>query len=158
MDRSASIDRYAAGFDAVVAALDGITAAELDHRPAPGEWSPRQVVHHLADSEARSFIRLRQLLAEDGGVIQAYDQDRWAERLPYDLPVEVSLPVVQAVRGLSLATVRTLEAAGDTAWDRAATHPEHDEPYTLDLWLALYAEHPHDHAAQIRAAREHALR
>jgi hypothetical protein len=150
MDRDALLARYAAGTDAVGEALAGATDDELDRRPADGGWTARQVVHHLADAEARSMLRLRQLLADDHAVIEAYDQDGWAERLPYDGPVEEPLAVVAAVRAVSLATLGLL---GPADWSRAGRHPEHAEPYTVERWLELYAEHPHDHAAQIRAAR-----
>lgn len=150
MDRSALVDRYAAGYGAVVEALDGATEAELDARPADGGWTARECVHHLADSEARSMLRLRTLLAQEAPAIEAYDQDEWARRLPYDGPVEEPLAVLAAVRAFSLATLRRL---GEDDWARAGRHPEHDEPYGVDTWLAVYAEHPHEHAEQIRAAR-----
>lgn len=150
MDRDALIDRYAAGYEAVVDALAGATDVELDARPADGGWTAREVVHHLADSESRSMLRLRQVLAEDSPDIQAYDQDLWATRLPYDDRIDVPLAVVAAVRGLSLATLQRLSPAD---WRRAGRHPEHAEPYSVERWLEVYAEHPHEHAAQIRAAR-----
>jgi len=149
VDHDALLDRYAAGYDAVVASLDGATAAQLDARPADGGWTARECVHHLADSEARSMLRLRQLMADDEPVIEVYDQDRWAARLPYDGPVEEPLTVVRAVRALSLATLARL---GPDDWARAGRHPEHDTPYSVERWLELYAEHPHEHAAQIAAA------
>ena len=37
-------------------------------------WSPRMVVHHLADSESNSYVRLRKLLAEDRPIVQCYDE------------------------------------------------------------------------------------
>src|SRR5438876_301112 len=64
--RRALVEQYKNGYRAVIEALHGVTETELDSRPAPTEWSPRQVVHHLADSEMTSAIRLRRLLAEDG--------------------------------------------------------------------------------------------
>jgi hypothetical protein len=52
MERSERLDRYRTGYAAVADELDGISDEELD-RPAPdGGWSAREVVHHLADSEA----------------------------------------------------------------------------------------------------------
>ena len=150
MDRTALIDRYAAGYDAVVSALDGASAAELDARPPDGGWTARECVHHLADSESRSMLRLRTLLATEGPVIEPYDQDEWARRLPYDGPIEEPLAVVAAVRAFSLATLRRL---GDADFVRAGHHPEHADAYTVDHWLELYAEHPYEHADQIRAAR-----
>ena len=150
VDRAALIDRYAAGYDAVVAALVGADDADLDARPADGGWTARECVHHLADAEARSMLRLRQLLADDDVVLEAYDQDAWAARLPYDGPIDEPLAVVQAVRRLSLATLVRLT---DADFARAGRHPEHDEPYTVARWLELYADHPYEHAGQITAAR-----
>jgi hypothetical protein len=37
-------------------------------------------------------------------------------------------------------------------WAKTGTHTEHPS-YSVDLWLELYADHPHDHADQIRRAR-----
>jgi hypothetical protein len=152
VDRAGLVDRYAEGAAAVRAALEGASEAELDARPPDGGWTAREVVHHLADSEARSMIRLRQLLAEDSAEIQVYDQDEWAARLPYSGPIDAPLAVLDAVRSFSLLTLRTLDE-GSPAWARAGRHVEWDEPYTVTKWLELYAEHPYEHADQIRAAR-----
>src|SRR5256885_1400656 len=70
--RRALLATYREGYQAVVDALSGADDADLDRRPAAGEWTARQVVHHLADSEMTSAIRLRRLLAEDDPVIAGY--------------------------------------------------------------------------------------
>ena len=48
MDRHDLLDRYRTGADAFAAALEGLTDAQLDHRPADGGWSARMVAHHVA--------------------------------------------------------------------------------------------------------------
>ena len=148
-DRSVLLDRYRAGYAPAEAALDGITDQELDRQPAPAEWTPRQVVHHLADSEATAYVRLRRLIAEDGPVIQGYDEPEYARRLHYDRPIEPSLAVLRAVRAASL---QLLEALTPEEWERSGTHSE-SGPYSVDRWLTIYADHCHDHADQIRRAR-----
>ena len=150
MDRDALIAKYAGGVDAVRAALAGADDAELDARPGDGGWTARECAHHLADSEARSMSRLRQLVAGSEPDIQAYDQDAWAAGLPYHLPIDAALAVLEAVRAYSLLTLGSLE---EDDWAKAGRHAEHDEPYTVEAWLAIYAEHPYEHAAQITAAR-----
>ena len=147
--RSALIDRYRAGYDAVVAALEGIDDAALDARPGPDEWTAREVVHHLADSEMTSALRLRKLLAEDAPRIEPYDEAGFARRLPYDRPIEPSL---EAFRGARSSTASILERLPESAWSRAGDHPEHDR-YTVDDWLGIYAAHAFEHADQIRRAR-----
>ena len=80
--REALIHQYCEGPGVVSAALAGATEAELDARPGPNEWSAREVVHHLADSEATSYIRIRKLLAEDDAVIYGYDEAEFARAPP----------------------------------------------------------------------------
>src|SRR2546430_356503 len=102
-DRRALIDRYALGHQAVLDALAGITNAELDRKPSPTDWSPREVVHHLADSEMTSAIRLRRLLVEDMPELPGYDEARFAQVLHYsDRPIEAALDALSAARRTSL--------------------------------------------------------
>ncbi len=150
MDRHDLLDRYRDGYAAVEQSLDGITDAELDHPGPEGGWSARQVAHHLADSEATAFVRLRRLVAEDAPTIIGYDEPEYARRLHYDRPIGSSLGVLRAVR---VASLEMLEALTPDEWNRRGTHSE-SGPYSVDDWLRIYASHCHDHAAQIRAARE----
>jgi hypothetical protein len=149
VERSQLLDRYRGGFAAVEDALAGITDEELD-RPGPnGGWSARQVAHHLADSEANAFVRLRRLIAEDEPAIIGYDEPEYARRLHYERPVGSSVAVLAAVRAASLELLDSLTPA---EWERRGTHTE-SGPYSVDDWLRIYANHSHDHAAQIREAR-----
>lgn len=147
--RDALIEKYRNGVAAVEDALLDADDAALDRRPAPGEWTAREVAHHLADSETMSSIRLRRLIAEDEPLIPAYDEAEFARRLHYDRPVATSLALFAAVRTANLSL---LDALTDDEWRRAGTHSE-DGPYSVERWLEIYAEHGHDHADQIRRAR-----
>lgn len=149
MDRGALLDRFRTGYAAVEASLVDVTDAELDHPPADGGWTARQVAHHLADSEATAYVRLRKLIAEDDALIQGYDEPEFARRLHYERPIESSLAVLRAVRAASLELLESLTPA---EWDRTGTHLE-SGPYSVDRWLEIYANHSHEHAAQVRAAR-----
>jgi hypothetical protein len=147
--RNELIDQYAAGYDAVMAALEGITIEELDAREGPGEWSPRQVVHHLGDSEMTSAIRIRRMIAEDHPLLQGYDQDRFAEVLFYDRPIEASL---EAFRGARASTTPIFRALSEEQWARTGNHSETGNTSVEDS-LVYYSVHAHDHADQIRRAR-----
>ena len=147
--RRALVERYRAGYDEVAKALEGATDADLDRRPAPGKWTAREIVHHLADSEMTSAIRLRRLIAEDAAHIQAYDQEQFARVLFYDRPIAASMAAFQAARA---TTVEILERLTPDQWARTGTHSE-TGAYSVDRWLEIYAVHAHDHAGQIRRAR-----
>jgi hypothetical protein len=148
-ERTRLIAQYRDGYSAIAEALLKITPEELDARPAPNRWTAREIVHHLADSETTSAIRLRRLLAEDHPQIQAYDQEEYARRLHYERPHESSLELFRYAR---MATAELLECLQPADWLREGTHSESGR-YTVETWLRIYAEHAHRHARQILEAR-----
>ena len=150
-ERTKLIAQYRDGYSAVAEALLKITPEELDARPAPNRWTAREIVHHLADSEMTSAIRLRLLLAADRPAIAGYDQDEFARRLHYDTrSLHASLAAFQAAR---ITTGEILERMSEADWQREGTHSELGR-YTVEQWLEIYAAHAHGHAEQIRKARE----
>jgi hypothetical protein len=149
------IAQYNDGYRVVAEALVGATDEELDARPAPGKWTAREVVHHLADSEMTAATRLRLLVGTDNPQIFGYNQDEFAKRLFYDRPIEASLDAFKTARR---STGEILQRMTDAHWARAAgTHTEHG-PYTAEKWLEIYASHAHNHAEQILVARDAARR
>ncbi len=148
------IDQYKDGYRSVAEAVAGAPDEELDARPAPNKWTAREVVHHLADSEMTSAIRLRLLLGSDKPQILGYDQEEFARRLFYDRPIDASLDAFKAARR---STAEILDRMSEADWLREGTHSEHGR-YTVEKWLEIYAVHAHGHAEQIRVARDAARR
>jgi hypothetical protein len=148
--RAELVQQYKDGVGEVQRALEGATDAELDVRPAPDKWTAREIVHHLADSEMTSAIRLRRLIAEDRPVIVAYDQEEYARRLHYNRPIAASMRAFAAARE---TTAELLDGLSDAEWAREGTHSESGH-YTVLIWLEIYAKHAHGHADQIRRARQ----
>ena len=148
-ERTKLIAMYRDGYSAVAEALLKITPEELDARPSPNAWTAREIVHHLADSEMTSAIRLRRLLAEQAPEIHGYDQEEFARRLHYDRPHETSLELFRYAR---LATAELLDRLQPADWLREGSHTESGR-YTVETWLRIYADHAHKHARQIMAAR-----
>jgi DinB superfamily len=147
--RKELIDLYKDGYRVVAEAVSGRSDEELDARPAPGKWTAREIVHHLADSEMTSAIRLRLLIATSNPQIVGYDQDEFAQKLYYDdRPVEASLDAFNAARR---TTAEILDRLTPVQWLREGTHTEHG-PYTVERWLEIYATHAHKHAEQIYVA------
>lgn len=150
-ERQALIDQYALGAEAVERALAAIPRSFWTAHPLSGKWSAAEIVHHLADSEMTSAIRLRRLLAEESPVIVGYDQDRYAERLGYnERPLEPSLEAFRAARA---ATIPLLERMSEADWQRAGTHSESGR-YSAEDWLRIYAGHAHGHADQLQRLAE----
>jgi hypothetical protein len=126
----------------------GVTAEVIDVH-AENEWSARQCIHHMADSEAQSYARLRRLVAEpEGSIIQGYDEAAWANepKLAYaDGPVENSIAVFAAVRAASLDLIKRLE---ERDLEKFGEHTEAGR-YTIARWIETYTKHPYDHGDQL---------
>lgn len=149
-ERAALIERYRGGVAAVREAVAGLDDQALDRRSPEGEgsWTAREVIHHLADSEMTSAIRLRRLLAEDAPVIDGYDEEAFAKRFTLGRAPASSLMAVEGARATSL---EILERLDESDWARAGTHSESGR-YGVTDWLRIYAVHPYEHADQIRRA------
>jgi len=149
-ERQELLAQYVAGYDEIVDSLKDFPSDSLTSHPIPGKWSACEIVHHLADSETISGIRLRRLLSEDHPVIQGYDQDEYASRLKYN--ERDMAPALEALHAARATTAQLFERMTDDDWQREGTHSEHGR-YTIEGWLAIYAVHAHIHANQIRALR-----
>jgi len=148
--RTELLDQYRDGYRVIAEALVGATDEELNAHPAPGKWSAREVVHHLADSEMTAAVRARLLIAVDNPQIVGFDQDEFARRLHYDRPIDASLDAFKSARR---TTAEILEKLSEAEWAREGTHTEHGR-YTLERWLEIYSDHAHKHAEQILVARD----
>jgi hypothetical protein len=148
-EREHLIRQYRDGHRAVMEAFQGITDQELDHSAVEGEWTPRQIAHHLADSEMMSAIRIRRMLTEETPVIFGYDEKAFAEKLTSDRPIEPSL---EAMRWARETCSQLLDRMTVDDWHIVGTHTESGR-YTTEDWLRIYAGHAHDHAQQIKRSR-----
>jgi len=133
------------------AAVQGLSAAQLDTPYRPAGWSVRQVVHHVPDSHLNSYVRFKLALTEDEPTIKPYAEDRWAELADTKAtPVEVSLTLLNSLHD---RWVRLLRSLTPEEWKRTFRHPDLGA-MTLEKTLALYAWHGRHHVAHITALRE----
>lgn len=76
-----------------------LSDTELSRSYAPGKWTIRFVLHHLADSETVLFDRIRRVISERRQVLWAFDQDAWAKGLDYSsMPLDLSRRIYDSVR------------------------------------------------------------
>jgi uncharacterized damage-inducible protein DinB len=124
---------------------------QLDTPYRDGGWTPRQVVHHVADSHMNSYIRFKLALTEEDPIIKPYLEDRWAE-LPEakHAPIEVSLALIDSLHQRWMLMLSELT---DEDWKRAFRHPAMG-PMSLEKSLALYSWHGRHHVAHVSSLRE----
>jgi hypothetical protein len=113
---------------------------------APGKWSIRDVVQHLADSELVGGFRLRMILAQDRPPLAGYDQDLWADRLRYR-EVELGDGLEQFL-ALRRGNLRLWQHLGPQDLLRVGVHGERGEE-SLGHLRRLYAGHDLLHLNQL---------
>lgn len=130
-------------------AVSGLNDNQLDTPYRDGGWTPRQVVHHVADSHMNAYLRFRWLVTEENPTIKTYDQDLWAALPDSTLPLDSSMKIID---GLHERWAAFLTSLPEEAWSRKGLHPEHGE-VTLDDLLEIYSGHGAHHAGQITDLR-----
>jgi len=126
-------------------------------RPAPGKWSPREIIGHLIDSASNNHQRFVRARWQDDLVFAGYAQDEWVALQRYqDAPWDELLDlwsafnrqiarVMAAVPETTRLRPRTKHNLDEIAWQ---TVPR-DRPATLDYFMTDYVGHLEHHLRQI---------
>jgi hypothetical protein len=120
------------------------SAADFERPYAPGKWTARQIVTHLAQTELALGVRARMALATPNYTAQAFDQDLWIGR-ETRLSGSDAVAAFAAICGMNLALFEGLSQA-----DReiAMAHPEYGS-ITVDWIIHTLAGHQIHHLAQL---------
>lgn len=148
---AALLERYRRGPEVLAVALTGVFGEEEDFARAPGKWSVRQIVAHLADAELVAAHRLRQIVAEDNPTIVAFDQDKWAANLDYTRrKPKQSLETFRRMRAENYELLKELP---ESVYERTGNHTERGR-VTLREMVEGFANHAESHARQLQEIRE----
>ena len=131
-------------------AFRGVARGRVTQRPKPKKWSMLEILVHVRDCEIVYGSRIRKMIAEEGGALIPFDQDRWAAGLAYrrENP-KIALESFAALRKANLGLLALL---GPKALDRHGVHPAYGRLTVRDLALH-WAAHDEKHIGQIRAIR-----
>ncbi len=142
-DRS-PLDVIAATPGALTELAKKIGAERMLVNPAPGKWSARDILCHLADCEIGFGFRLRQALAEPNHVVQPFDQEKWSR--PYAaLDADAALAAFGAVRNWNIALITSLKPQD---FALRVTHPERGE-MTVQTIVETMGGHDLNHLQQL---------
>jgi hypothetical protein len=120
----------------------GPQGTELSY--APGKWSAREILCHLADCEVVFAFRLRQALSQDHHVVQPFDQDLWAKNYGA-YSASDALALFSAARLWNCSLINSLDSE---AFDRVVTHPERGT-MTFRTMIETMAGHDLNHLGQV---------
>jgi hypothetical protein len=140
------IDSYGSAYDQLVKALEQFPR-EMWHYKAPDGWSVQEILIHIADSEANSYIRCRRAIAEPGSAVLGYDEMAWSQKLDYaQQSAEDALELFRLLRSMSYKLIRNLP---EPVWQHTIEHSENGTMTLVD-WLRVYERHVPEHIAQMQ--------
>lgn len=135
----------------VEALTAGWTGSDFERSYAPGRWSARLILTHLAQTECALGFRARMTLATPNYTSMNFDQDAWlANETTIDGPT-----ALQAFLALSRLNQAFFAALSREQLDTKLTHPEYG-PLTVDWILHQMAGHYWHHLAQFEQIAKHA--
>jgi hypothetical protein len=150
-DIPALLERFRRGPELLALVMTGAFGEEEDFTTAPGKWSIRQIIAHLADSELVGAVRFRFILAEDNPPLARFDESAWASNLDYlRRKPKTSL---ETFRRLRAENYELLHGVPESAFARTGVHSVNG-PITLEALLKDFAEHVENHARQMQEIRE----
>jgi hypothetical protein len=146
-ERQQKIDLYGQAYELLVAGLKQFPPEMWHFRPAPDFWTIHEIVVHITDSEANSYIRGRRFIAEPDAQVMAYDEKRWAINLNYHQ--QSTEDALELFKWLRHNTYQLIRALPESVWSNTVYHPENGL-MTMDDWLHIYERHIPDHLTQMQ--------
>jgi hypothetical protein len=150
MSRQEIVETLRALPDEIEALVRGLDDEALRRRPAPDQWSIKEVCAHLRDSLEIDGERIRRMVEEDDPAIPGYDQEALARERDYQ---NASMPLIlTALRAFSGGNAYMLEGLTEGQWRRVGHHQERG-PINVGGYAEQQAEHCRAHLAQLRSLR-----
>ena len=137
--------------------LGSISDSAASLRPAPGKWSPKEIIGHLIDSASNNHGRFVRAQISDDMVFEGYDQDAWVKLQRYNdrrwtdllaLWQHYNAHIASLIEGIApdrLSLPRTRHNLDVVGWK---TIPR-DQPATLEYFIRDYVAHLKHHLSQI---------
>ena len=156
-DDVACAARLRAAVDDAVPRLLALPAEVVTRRPAPGKWSPAEIIGHLIDSASNNHQRFVRAPDQNDLVFEGYAQDEWVARQQYQSAPWEELVMLWQLYNRQLA--RVMSATPHNVRERV--HVRHNlhrvafrtvaegSPATLDYFMHDYVDHLEHHLGQV---------
>lgn len=143
------LEEYKDATDNFIAAAKSVPADKLHKAPSDDDWSPANIIHHLADTEAHFYIRYLKILTEDVPTTDFFDENVYPVKLKYDKrDVAQSLRLVQSLRE-SFHTIMSNFTPDE--WEKKGRNSDVGE-YPIIALIKKSRSHIKDHLQQLQEA------
>ncbi|HRG89942.1 MAG TPA: DinB family protein [Chitinophagales bacterium] len=147
-ERNALIESYGNAYYQLVDALKEFPREMWQWKPAPDKWSIHEILIHITDSEANSYVRCRRFMAEPGSGVYGYNENLWAQNLNYhNQSIEDALELFKWLRRASYNLIKGVD---EQTWLTAIIQHSENGTMTFDDWLRTYEEHIPVHIRQMQ--------
>lgn len=146
--REQKLESYRDAHRQLTAYLQSLPLEVWQFRAEGDPWTIHDIVVHITDSEANSYVRCRRAIAEPGLGVMAYDPSVWSEGLHYG--EQSAEEALELFKWLRLRTARLISTLPESTWAHTIEHPENGT-MTLDDWLNIYERHVPEHLEQMEA-------
>lgn len=148
-----TLAHFVMGAEKLEKAVMALSENELDGLGAPGEWTIRQIVHHIADDGDAWSMPFKKALATPGARVRFEGfpgNDPWAAALAFDRrPIQASLALIKAHR----QHMSDLAVCFADAWDRSVMIVDDQgrdvQAVSAEQIIRMIDEHLTEHVAAI---------
>ena len=126
--------------------LSKLPLSQVELKPSPVKWSPKEELGHLLDSAANNHQRIVRTQLEDEPKMPGYDGDAWVELHKYQRRNWQEM--IDLWRNLNRQLLAAAEAISDAAWLRTCTIAD-SQPLTLKFVFEDYIDHMVHHLKHI---------
>jgi len=137
--------------DDFAAAIKGVSDAMLSKRPDEKNWSAKEALCHVRDTEESFMVRFQSMMEMDEPKFPAADADRWATERQYQR--NDASEALQAFRVRREETLRFLRGLRPEHWDRGGVHATRGR-MTVKDFVGLMAGHDDNHLHHLTRALE----
>ena len=128
-----------------------VSSEKLHKSNQNDEWSPANIIHHIADAEAHFYVRYLRVLTENVPTTEFFDENVYPELLHYEKrDVNASIALIEGIRAASVSLFNNFK---EEDWQRKGLTSDGNE-FVLIALIKKARSHINDHANQLSSALE----
>ncbi|PCJ55339.1 MAG: hypothetical protein COA79_21085 [Planctomycetota bacterium] len=138
---------YSKGYEKLLTEISGLDQTILKFKPTTSSWSIHEIIVHLADSEAQSYVRFRTIIADSSPLIANHDENAWSDKLlNANASLEDALMMIKLIRKINYLLLTSLSSS---TFNKTGVHSIRGNESLFEL-VQIYTQHIGQHIKQIQ--------